>query len=267
MDNKPKGPRKVACIGKAPSSALLAPFDDPAWEIWILNTLASSNEVPRWDRQFEIHDLSLIQDPKAGYGNYYEWLKKQTKPVYTRDAPPEDFAGGIQYPLSKVLKTFDTFAGRDYMTNTVSLMVALVLHEHISENKPVQEIGLWGVDMAQQGLAHGGGAGYFSSEYARQRPSVEYWLGVANGLGIKVTIPDQSDLLKAGCIYGYQHTDAYKKFLTRKKELEQRVAQAHQREVQAHDEAVYLSGALEGGQYYVQWLTSDTPPAVADTQK
>ena len=254
--------RKVALIGKAPSSVALAPYDDTAWEVWILNTLGAHKEVPRWDRQFEIHDLELIKDP--AYGDYYKWLSSQERPVYTRDQPPGDFQSGVQYPLAAVLQTFANHKGSHYMTNTVSLMVALALHEHIN-GQLIEEIGLWGVDMAQQGLAHGGGAGWFTSEYARQRPSVEYWLGIAEGLGIKITIPDQSDLLKCACIYGYQHTEAYKKFMTRKKELEQRVQHAQAREQQAHDEAVYLSGAMEGGQYYVQWLSGDGPQAEAKT--
>jgi hypothetical protein len=249
-------PRKVALIGKAPSSALLAPYDDPAWEVWILNTLGSNKEVPRWDRQFEIHDLELVKAP--AYGTYYQWLADQTRPVYTRDAPPAEFKGGVQYPLGAVLETFGRFRGGRYLTNTVSLMVALALHEHV-QGQTVSDIGLWGVDMAQQGLASGGHAGWFTSEYARQRPSVEYWIGIAEGLGITVTIPEQSDILKTACIYGYQHTEAFKKFMARRQELQQRIANAQQREQQAHDEAVYLSGAAEGGQYYEQWLTAQAP--------
>ena len=47
--------RKIAIIGKAPSSVLLGPYSDLTWEIWILNTLGKNKEVPRWDRQFELH--------------------------------------------------------------------------------------------------------------------------------------------------------------------------------------------------------------------
>lgn len=244
-------PRKIALIGKAPSSVLLAPYDDPAWEVWILNTLGSANEVPRWDRQFEIHDLEVA---KLNPGDYVEWLKKQDRPIYLRDDPPPEFRNGIRYPLGPILETFKHCSGRGYLTNTVSMMIALALYEH-TQGQTVSDIGLWGIDMAQHGLAQGHN-GWFTSEYARQRPSVEYWIGIAEGMGISVTIPDQSDILKTACIYGYQHTEAFKKIMARKKELQQRIAHAQQREQQAHDEAVYLSGALEGGQYYEQWLTA-----------
>ena len=242
--------RKIALIGKAPSSALLAPYDDASWEVWILNTLASNKEVPRWDRQFELHDLEIA---KRNPGDYVVWLSQQTKPVYLRDDPPEGWQGGVRYPLAAILETFKDYSGRNYLTNTVSMMVALALYEHV-QGQTVTDIGLWGIDMAQHGMAAGGGNGWFTSEYARQRPSVEYWVALAEGKGIKVTIPPQSDLLKTACIYGYQHTERFIKFEQRRKELQQRIGMAQQKEQQSHDEAVFLSGALESAGYYEQWL-------------
>lgn len=249
---QPIPPRKIALIGKAPDSVGLAPYDKADWEIWILNTLGHLKEVPRWDRQFELHDIELTKD--KAYGDYYEWLSKQTRPVFLRDDPPAGFAGGIKYPLGAIQEYFGRYAGRTYLTNTVSLMLALVIYEH-EHGMPVQECGLWGINMAQHGLAKGqNAAGWFSSEYARQRPSVEYWIGVAEGRGIQITLPVQSDILKASCIYGYHTTDAAKKLMVRQQELQQRIQMAQQREQQGHDEAIFLTGALEGMNYDLQWV-------------
>lgn len=243
--------RKIAIIGKAPSSYALAPYDNPDWEVWILNTLGFNKEVPRWDRQFELHDLELTKEP--GYGEYYPWLCKQTRPVYLRDEPTADFKNGVQYPLGAILDHFKHLSGRQYLTNTVSLMVALALYEH-ANGQPVSDIGMWGVDMAQHGLKGAGHVGWFTSEYARQRPSVEYWLGIAEGMGIKITVPVQSDILKTACIYGYHTTERFKKFKARRDELQGRVNNAQAREQQFHDEAIFLAGALEGMNYDEQWL-------------
>lgn len=247
----PEVPRKLAMIGKAPSSLALAPYKDETWEVWILNTLGHLNEVPRWDRQFELHDLELTKAKE--YGDYYQWLERQTRPVFLRDTPPASFKHGIRYPLGEIQQHFAHLAGRNYLTNTVSLMVALALYEH-DHGLPVGEIGLWGVDMAQHALRGAGHVGWFTSEYARQRPSVEYWLGVADGRGIKVTIPQQSDILKAACIYGYHTTERFMKFQARRTELQTRIGQAQTKEQQGHDEALYLAGALEGMNYDEQWL-------------
>lgn len=252
----PLVPRKIAIIGKAPSSVALAPYGDPAWEVWILNTLGHAGEVPRWDRQFELHDLELTKAP--GYGDYYQWLSKQTRPVYLRDAPPPEFKGGIQHPLGEILAHFKDLAGGRYITNTVSHMIALAIFEH-ERGLTVSDIGIWGVDMAQHALQGAGHVGWFTSEYARQRPSVEYWLGVAEGKGIRITVPPQSDILKAACIYGFHTTDQFKKFQARRGELMARIGSAQQREQQAHDEAMFLGGALEGMNYDQQWMGAVDP--------
>lgn len=86
-DGEQKSTRKIAILGKAPSSQGLAPYNDPSWEIWILNTIGYLKESPRWDRQFELHDLELTKAP--GYGNYHSWLCQQTKPIYVREPSPE----------------------------------------------------------------------------------------------------------------------------------------------------------------------------------
>lgn len=247
----PTTKRKIALIGKAPSTVAMAPYGDESWEVWILNTLGHLSEVPRWDRQFELHDLELTKAKE--YGDYYQWLSRQTRPVYLRDSPPSGFAGGIQFPLGQILEHFGRYAGKRYLTNTVSLMVALAIMEH-ETGQPVSDIGLWGIDMAQHGLKAAGHVGWFTSEYARQRPSVEYWIGIAEGRGINVTIPAQSDILKAACIYGYHTTERFKKFQSRRQELTQRIGQAQAVEQQKHDEAIFLSGALEGMNYDEQWL-------------
>ena len=247
-------PRKIAIIGKAPDSVKDAPYDNPEWEVWILNTLGHAREVPRWDRQFELHELRLTKDP--AYGDYYSWLTRQTKPVYLRDAPPAEFVSGIQFPLGQIQERFAGFAGTSYLTNTVSLMLALALYEHATEagGRRVSDIGLWGVNMAQHGLQGAGHVGWFTSEYARQRPSCEYWIGIADGAGIKVHIPAKSDLLKCACVYGYHTNERFQKFQARRQELQTRVHTAQSGEQRAHDEAIFLSGALEGMNYDEQWL-------------
>ena len=69
--------------------------------------------------------------------------------------------------------------------------------------READEIGLWGVDMKAE------------DEYAYQRPNIEYWLGIAEGKGIKVHIPEASPILKfqgKGIYFGnsqYEYKDRY----------------------------------------------------------
>lgn len=248
-----KKTRKIAILGKAPSSQQLAPFGDKSWEIWILNTIGYLNEAPRWDRQFELHDLELTKAP--GYGQYYQWLCQQEKPVYVRQPSPE-IKSHVVYPKDEVQAFFArNLAGvdgprakLDYFTNSVSWMMALALYEGCTE------MALYGVDMAQ----HGVGA---KSEYAHQRPSCELFVGIALGMGVKVTIPDTSDLLKTGHLYGFETPGPYlKKLKVREDELRQRIAGCEKVAMEASQEALFLKGALEDIFWQRQWFHENKAP-------
>src|SRR6056300_299520 len=114
---------KVAIIGKAPSSRLLAPFDDESFEVWSLSD--NYTVLPRWDRWFELHDLDRYKDT---FGQYYDWLcalpsGKDEKPVYVVDKVDE-MPAGVLYPVDHITKKY----GR-YFTNTISWMTALAIDE------------------------------------------------------------------------------------------------------------------------------------------
>lgn len=227
--------RKIAIIGKAPSSRELAPYSDESWEIWTLSDLVPKGQATRYSRHFEIHPLQWIKDRQDGY---YQWLceqKPDERPVYLMEMST-DIPAGVPYPIDAVKNQF-----RNYFTNTVSYMLALAIME-----KP-DEIGVWGVDMAQ------------SEEYQRQRPSCEYFIGVAEGAGIKVTLPDQCDLLQASRLYGFE-TDqgrARTKWKARTEELQRRIGKQQGIRDNAQLQMAFLNGALESQEYHDQFIQDE----------
>lgn len=175
--------RKVAIVGSSDTTRNMAPYDDLSWEIWTLNDMCILG-LPRIDRYFELHSDSMLDrecHKIAGVKAELEWLKtNETVPVYMVD--PRDWVpAAVEYPIDAIIKEF----GR-YFTNTVSYMIALAIYED------VDEIGLWGVDMAHY------------SEYGTQRPSCEYFIGLARGKGIPVHIPTESSLLSNRILYGQE---------------------------------------------------------------
>jgi hypothetical protein len=72
-------------------------------------------------------------------------------------------------------------------------MIAIALFEG------VHELSLYGVDMAKTDPTLNA-----NGEYEHQRPSCEYMVGVATGMGVQVSIPEQSDLLKCERIYALE---------------------------------------------------------------
>lgn len=88
------------------------------------------------------------------------------------------------YPLQAVIDHF----GTDYFSNTVDYALALSVLEGFTE------IDLYGVNMSNR------------TEYAYQKPGIEFWVGMAMGRGVKVSAYGaMSTILKTrdGKLYGY----------------------------------------------------------------
>ena len=114
-------------------------------------------------------------------------------------------------------------------------MVAFAIYEGF------KEISVLGVDMAT------------NSEYQAQRPSVEWWLGLAEGLGIKVYIPPTSDILKCTQIYGFESNNRNRAWIKaqvgelgkRSQQFAQQQAQAQQAVTQAQIAQAEIRGAQQ----------------------
>ena len=168
--------KHVAITGTATTTLLQAPWSDMSVELWALPALHRleprlSGRVNLW---FELHPLS-----HARKFPWWEWALERQPPVMMQEACPE-LKRSRAYPLEAVEKMF----GR-YFTSSISFMIAFAI------GYGAKEISLFGIDMKD------------ADEYAHQRSCAEYLIGFAKGLGIKVNIPDHSDLLKSDYTYGY----------------------------------------------------------------
>lgn len=182
--------RKVAIIGGA-DSRKSAPFDDSSWDIWSLNNIYP--EIPRQNIWFEIHHICQYEEKYYRKGqsefrgrlikDYLEDLAKLDCPVFMQNHWPI-IPLSIPFPLKSILSKFKT-----YFTSTIAFMIAWALYEDFDE------IGLWGINMAMDG------------EYYLQRPCLEYFLGIAEGQEKKISISNDSPLLKAKEIYGYDFSE------------------------------------------------------------
>ena len=106
-------------------------------------------------------------------------------PYYCMDAGwhPECDAA-VSYPRARIFWRFCT----DYFGSTTDYAIALAI------DSGAEEINLWGLNVLHW------------SEYAKQKPSMEFWLGVAKGAGIVVHVHgDRSELLytQDRRVYGY----------------------------------------------------------------
>ena len=132
--------RKVAIVGFAPSTRDKAPYNDPEWEIWVLNEYFSilpqtgASNITRW---FELHQKETVLLSSRSE-NYMEHLKASKVPIMMVDKY-DDIPMAERYPLEDIIKELQT----DYFTNSISYMVAYAIY------LKYDEIAIYGVDMAQ----------------------------------------------------------------------------------------------------------------------
>lgn len=220
---------KVAIVGFAKSWPL-APFEDKEFEIWGLNELYKFfNQRPgaRADRWFEIHNP---ESPSKKNEVHHAFLKKFPLPIYMWKHYDE-FPGSVPYPLEEVKammnenmifpgsKTASKYqnVGARYsnFSNQITWMMLLAIYLGF------KEIHVYGVDMAtKEELKTADGKVEVVGEYIWQRSSCEAVVGFALGRGIKVLIPQNSELCKFPCDYGFESDNSTRCFIKgRKNEL------------------------------------------------
>jgi hypothetical protein len=215
----------VEIIGGSPNW-IKAPFKG---EVWVHGNQLDRFQGKKIDRIFEIHD-NLSEHPPE----YPQWLVNHNIPMIVGDKFP------IKADHVKIFPEECDVLRK--LTSTPSYMMALAIHEGH------KEISIYGVEM-----------GMDNHEYFKQRAGMYAWIGYAKGLGIEVTIPDESSLFK----------DAYKEgrdwgkpkgpfseeaFLEiadiHRKKIEEytMLVHTHSGSLQTYERLAKLARAIEGGQ-------------------
>jgi hypothetical protein len=228
--------KKVAILGTVPHK-LQAPFDNDEFEIWAIAHACLGDPLKRVDRIFEIHKW----DEVVKWGSPQAWEKLHPEaPVYLLKENIEKFSKDEHFPKAEVrafpfdelAKKFQMFEHRNecYFTNSISEMVALAIDEEFDE------IHIYGVNMSH------------ASEYSFQKPSCEYYLGLARGMGKKIFVPTESDLCKSFYLYGKdeeKQTDMLKKLDDRIAFLQNMHSQHTQQQMISRDMMNKFMGAVE----------------------
>ncbi len=214
---------KLALMGAAPSSRLLAPFHDPEWEIWACSP--PNYDLPRVDAWFELHSLDRKMAIKEN-APFWDVLRKHQR-VYIAH-PDKRFPNAIEYQKDPMIEKY----GRYFFTSSLAWMMAMAI-----ELKP-DKIGLWGVDMS----AH--------DEYGYQRAGMHYFIQKAQDAGIDIYAPFQSDILQPIPLYGFKEFwPMWCKQKARRKELEQRIGTIMATKDKKDNELLILQGALDDMNY------------------
>ena len=148
-----------------------APRDELSWGITLINLQRRVDLVI---------DMNVYDDNRWGNAERLASIESR-RLAGVHNIPYIDLSS---YPIDDIIRFF----GTDYFSNTVDYALALAIYRNFAE------IGLYGVNMSN------------NTEYAYQKPGVEFWIGQAMGRGIKVTNHSPiSTILKTrdGLLYGY----------------------------------------------------------------
>jgi len=198
-------PKRVCILGTAETMGA-APFEDDGLEIWAhaMCINRKPTELKRWDLMFEMHG-------RHKWIGRVDELNRGGKPVIMQ-RHFEEVPASEPYPLDEVLQTFPR-----YFTNSISQMVALAII------RGYREIALFGVHLAT------------ASEYAYERPNLEYLLGHAEARGISLWIPEEAQILRANYLYGYEEQTIGPHLLGILRDAEERVDDYGKQELAARD--------------------------------
>jgi len=249
---------KIALLGSAPSSVALAPFADQSWKIWGCSPGLYS-QCPRVDAWFELHrwEPPVIGQPgqqKPWFSpEYVAWMGMLKCPVWMFAKVPE-IPTSEAYPVAVMIERF----GNYFMTSSLSWMFALAIDQILKERQqadkdgqphPASEIGLWGVDMSA------------TEEYGYQRAGCQYFIQMANNLGIQIVVPAESDLLQPMPLYGISESSPFMiKATARMRELTARQAQHTQQAEYHKNQSLFLQGAIDNLNYMINTWHQDGEP-------
>lgn len=272
---------KYAILGSAPSLPL-APFGDPSWRFFgcspgvypyvNLGTLRGWFELHRW----EPGEIGKPATQKQWFSpEYVAWMRQLPPHVNLwMQGEPADTPNAKRLPIEQLSAKYGTY----FWTSSISIMIACAIEDILDERQkreallrdnpptdadgiaaraayvpPVDEIGLWGVDMTA------------SEEYGYQRAGCQHFLTLAQTLGIKITVPPESDLLRPMPIYGFCEGEWWHIKLTqRQRELTGRLHGARQAVADATRQVAFLEGAMDDMNYHLLTWGGDRDGAGID---
>lgn len=185
--------RKLAIVGSHSETRHLAPWDDPAYEIWLFNEAAQMPFCKRWDAVFQLHKPEIYTSPDNFVNReHWAWLQKDHgagKIIYMQDQDPR-VPNSRRFPIDEIKRVIPA-AGLGWFTSSVSYALALAIFQDITGD-PFDQVDTYGIDLAS------------NTEYAYQQPNYLYWLGAAQMIfGRRLTLHSGLQHFDQP-LYGYQ---------------------------------------------------------------
>lgn len=158
--------------------------DNPEGLVWGVNDAFLRTKC---DATFHMHDLEAFYKDEQTHSSMKLTIlnaNEQPEMDFWTLKPYKEISHAKIYPLEDIINRFKT----NYFTSGPSYMIAYALYTG------AKEIRLYGLNMT------------IKEEYIEQKPCIEFWVGMAMGMGVKVVLQhDVTSILKSkdGLLYGY----------------------------------------------------------------
>ena len=159
------------------------PWYDESFELWGINNfwnaMRDNEDRLRADRWFELHP------PTTDIQNEHDmnWLMQCPIPIYTTQPFPEN-PNSVVFPVDHLAEKFT-----DYFSCTFAYQIALAIDEGF------EVIALHGLELALG----------TQREATVERACVNYWIGLAQGQGIRILIPQDDFVISHWGRYGFEY--------------------------------------------------------------
>lgn len=219
--------RAVALVGSC-AHWRNTPLDCAELETWTVGCMYRF--LPRITRYYDLHCLEWRREHSP---DQLEWMQKVSAEggtsVYLLEKHA-DLPNCQVPPKDAIVSRFG-----QYIRSSMDWMALHYFLELERSEIPFDDcyLGVWGVDMTAD------------DEYGFQKPSFESWLKYAEGRGMKVWVPPESDLFKSRGVYGAETNGAFAhKIKVEKQRLEEMKKKAEMERDQARAESYAAAGGL-----------------------
>ena len=160
-------PDEIAIVGTGPSQFALP--RDNKWEVWGCNGACIDTDC---DRVFVMDGVEAL---KKRYPNFLDYLATRWVPIYMPEVVPEvPCSISFRVGSNSWGQIFAKF-GVPWVGGTIGYMIAFALY------RGVKGIHFFGCDLYAKG--------FNDNEYAEQIPTMNLWIGIAIGMGVKCYFP------------------------------------------------------------------------------
>jgi hypothetical protein len=174
--------KKLCIAGSGPNTRDKAPWDDPEFDIWVLNEAGNHKWCKRWDAVLQMHEPEIYKGHNTKDPKHWEWLQQSHgKPIYMQEVDP-DVPDSVEYPLDAAI----ALSGERYLAATIAQACALAIL------KGYEYVRFDGIELS-------------ATEYLQQAECIRYWVGFLKGrLGAENVNADSCKHLFEAPLYGYE---------------------------------------------------------------